>query len=64
MWGLSERVYLQRYANAKKECWFSDKERFNEHDTTEFYQTPVKQRLSRPYFVQVETCTRQVMQGR
>jgi hypothetical protein len=62
-WGLSERVYVQRYERAKRECQFSEKERFNDEETRIFYDTPHKKRLDLPFFVQYQTCMRNIMHG-
>ena len=63
-WGLSERVYHERYAKSKKECSFSDKERFSEEERETFAKTPYKLRLDHPFAIRFETCTRNIMRGR
>jgi len=63
-WGLSEGVYLERYAKSKKECWFSDKEQFSEEEKQSLDKTPYKLRLDHPFAVRLETCTRRIMVGR
>jgi hypothetical protein len=62
-WGLSERVYTERFDKAKRECQFSEKERFNDGETKIFYDTPRKKRPDLPFLVQYQTCMRNIMQG-
>jgi ATP-dependent protease ClpP protease subunit len=63
LWGLSERVYTQRYDKAKRKCQFSENERFNEEETKIFWDTPTKKRLDLPFYVQFQTCMRSIMRG-
>jgi hypothetical protein len=63
-WGLREQVYATRYAESKKQCWFSEKERFDEEKTKMFWRTLTKKRLDLSFFIRFEDCTRNVMNGR
>ena len=63
-WGLSERVYLERDAKLKRECWFDEKHRFSEAEKATIDKTPQKQRSVLPLYIQMETCERNVMLGR
>jgi len=62
-WGLSERAYTERYSKSKKDCWFSEKERFRDEKTKTFWNTPAKKRLELLFFVRFEACTRSIMRG-
>jgi hypothetical protein len=63
-WGLSNDVYLERYAKSKKECWFSEKEQFSKEEKQSLDKTPYKLRLDHPFAMRLETCTRRIMVGR
>jgi hypothetical protein len=63
-WGLSKRTYLERYAKAKKECWFSDEEEFSAQERATIANTPTKLRPDLPLQIRWETCVRNIMQGR
>ena len=63
-WGLAERVYLERDAKSKKECWFNDKMLFNEAESAIIATTPSKLRVDLPLTIRRETCVRNIMLGR
>ncbi len=63
-WGLSERVYQERNAKAKTECWFSKHWPYSDNEDAMLKQTPRKLRDNLPFVLRVETCTRNVMLSR
>ena len=62
-WGLSERIYLERNTRAKKECWFSSKEKYSEKEKESLDKTPYKLRLDHPIALRLEACTRNIMRN-
>lgn len=63
-WGLDERVYLERDAKSKKECWYNDKMLFSESESAIIATTPSKLRMDLPLTIRRETCVRSIMLGR
>jgi hypothetical protein len=63
-WGLSERIYRERNAKAKEECWFSNEREYSDIEDTALKQTPRKLRDNLPFVIRVETCVRNVMLGK
>jgi hypothetical protein len=63
-WGLSQRVYLDRYSKAKTQCWFSETQEFSPEETTMRENTPAKLRTTLPFFVRARTCVQNVILGR
>ena len=55
-WGLSDRVYLERHANAER-CKVSDEERATAS------KTPAKLWRDLPFVIRFETCQREIMRG-
>lgn len=62
-WGVGGRVYLERMARSKKECWFNDKQRFSPEAQATIDKTPQKLMWDLPLYVRLETCVRSVMLG-
>jgi hypothetical protein len=62
-WGLSERIYLERDARAKKECWFDSEHKFSGADRATLDNVPVRIRPDHPLILQLENCVRNVMLG-
>jgi hypothetical protein len=54
LWGLSERVFRQRWENAQR-CLFDDREKV--------FTLPKKDRRDHPLFIKWETCIRNIMSG-
>jgi hypothetical protein len=63
-WGLSERIYHERDAKAKKGCWFSSEREYSNEEVAILNQTTRKLRDNLPFVMRMEVCVRNVMLGR
>jgi hypothetical protein len=64
VWGLSERVYVEREKKDRTECWFQEHEMQSDKDVETLFAIPRKARRDHPLTIQLETCERNIMLGR
>jgi hypothetical protein len=64
VWGLSERVYLEREETVKKQCWFQENKMESDKDVEALFAIPRKARRDHPITIRRETCERNIMLGR
>ena len=63
-WGLSPRVYVERYKKVSRECWFAENKMESEEDVAALFAVPRKAREEHPITIRRETCERDIMLGR
>jgi Clp protease len=64
VWGLSERVYVERDKKVKAECWFEKHKLESDKDVKTLFSIPRKARRDHPITIRRETCERNIMLGR
>lgn len=61
VWGLSERVYVERQKKVKTECWFQEHKMESDKDVETLFAIPRKARRDHPITIRRETCERNIM---
>jgi hypothetical protein len=64
VWGLSERIYIERERKVKSECWAEEHRLESEKDVATLFAVPRKARRDHPITIRRETCKRNIMLGR
>jgi hypothetical protein len=64
VWGLSERVYVEREKKVKMDCWPQENKVEGDKDVETLFAIPRKARRDHPITIRRETCERNIMLGR